>query len=218
MARSPDRFLLPYCVVLGGLVRAPKTGVQGAEVHVYSTAGLTVLYSNLPSKDLPRETLPRAALEFWEVIRLAFEKGAVIPFRFPTWISKAELGKHLQARAEDYVAFLRQLANYVQMEVRVTPRYTDDDRFSVSPSGTEYMEKLQRWKRWIVTLPFTFEEITRVRARSWHHRDDGNAVRMFALVERQNATEFGERLAEFNDLANVSIRVSGPWPATEFLP
>lgn len=217
MAQSPDRFLLPYCVVLEGPLEVPKTGVSVAEVHSDSAAGLTVLYSTLPSQKLSPDTLPRAALEFWDVIRRALEQRAVIPFRFPTWVSKTELRKHLEDHREEYSSFLRQFANCVQIDIRVTPRNAAEQA-SASINGTEYMLKLQKWRRWVSELPATLEEITHIKARSWHHREERNAVRLFALVERGSAVEFSERLSEFCDLADANIRVSGPWPATAFLP
>lgn len=209
--------VLPYCVFLDGPIQVPKTGVQGAELQSHSASGLTVLYSDLDLKSFSQEALPRAVLEFWEVIRRIFEQRAVIPFRFPTRLSKAELREHLNSQQENYSTFLRQFANYVQMEIRVTLADTGDDGSSASLTGTEYMMNLQRSSRRILAFPATFEQITQVKARSWRHRKDGNAVRMFALIEREKAAEFGEKLAGFRD-AKLSTRVSGPWPATEFLP
>jgi hypothetical protein len=205
-------------VVLEGPPEIPKVGVQGAAVHCGSAAGLTVLYSALPSRQLSPDTVPRAALEFWEVIRRVLEQRAVIPFRFPTWVSKTELREHLKEHREAYSTFLRQFAEYVQIDIRVTPRRVAEKASRDPASGTEYMIRLQKWKRWVSTLPGTFEQITHIKARSWHHRDEGNVLRLFALVERNSAAEFSERLTEFCDLADANIRVSGPWPATEFLP
>jgi len=191
--------------------------VQGAAVHSASSAGLTVLYSVLPSRRLSPDALPRAALEFWELIRRTLEQRAVIPFRFPTWVNKTELQEHLKQHRESYAMFLRQFADYVQLDIRVTPRDTADIA-QVPATGTDYMMRLRKWKRWVSSLPGTFEQITRIKPRSWHHREEGKVLRLFALVERSSAAEFSERLTEFCDLADANIRVSGPWPATEFLP
>lgn len=214
-AQSPDSLLLPYCVFIPRTLHVPESGVLSGEVRRLEAAGLAAIYSPLASTSPARDRLQQSALEFHRVVHAVFAQQAVVPFRFPTLVSEAELREHMAARSSDYAGFLRQHADDVQMEVRIT--FAGKDTSAPALSGTEHMrQRLSRVKQLRAAADLLRQQ-SRV-TKEWRERETRDALRLFALVARASVAALREKLAEFHSPAGIGIRVSGPWPATEFLP
>jgi hypothetical protein len=52
----------------------------------------------------------------------------------------------------------------------------------------------------------------------WRERKTAGGIRLFALVPRSALTQFKKKLAGLTIDSELMVRVTGPWPATEFLP
>jgi hypothetical protein len=184
------------------------TGVRGAEVLATNVGELTALYSEIEKEQIVPEQFQDAALEFHRVVHAAFANAAVVPFRFPTWISTEELADHLRDQAERYRSFLTQYADHVQMELRLTLAPGDMDRAS---SGTEHLRARAAQLHQVENAA---EEVRRLLAGDviqWRERDIPEGKRLFALVKRADVASFRERLS------GRGLSWSGPWPAMEFL-
>src|SRR5436309_13879783 len=113
--------VLPYCILLrNSAICIPETGVMNSQVHQLSTGDLLALYSEIEKSDIQAKAFQPAALEFHRVVHAVIENAAVVPFRFPTWLTLPELTRHLKQESQRYTSFLTNHANHVQMELRVT--------------------------------------------------------------------------------------------------
>ena len=207
--------LVPYCIFLLDEVEVPSTGIQGSPVLLLTEGELSVMYSEIAEpQQLTGDRLQGAALDFHRTVHAIFAHRAVIPFRFPTLLSETELREHLRSQAVPYQNFLRDHANEVQMEVRLWP-------FNSAPlkrgtTGTEYLEGRIAGEARMLPLGDTLGGLPGVReVRRIPSRD---LTRFFALVDRKHLEEFRTKAQERFPAGNIRMRVTGPWPATEFLP
>lgn len=200
---------LPYCVVLTkALVKPPAIGVLDANVQSADIDELTVLSSELGMSQITPQTFQQSALEFHRVVHAAFAEAAVIPFRFPTWLSADELANHVQKESTTYRSFLTKHADHVQMELRIAQASV------VSPpdaTGTQHLRRRAAQFHEIDNAAQELKHLLAAEALEWRERDIPEGKRLYALVERRAIAAFRERLSEHG------LRVSGPWPATEFL-
>jgi gas vesicle protein GvpL/GvpF len=203
--------LLPYCIVLcvnAGLF--PKSGVTGSDVHSLAESHLAVAYSPIEKSRITADTFQKSALEFHNVVHAIFAQSAVVPFRFPTWLSEAELRQHVREHCSRYQAFLQQHREHVQMEVRIrlAAQATSD-----SATGTEHLRSRAAQLRTTGEAAEAVQQSLSGEALEWRQREIPEGLRLFALVERCRIVSFREALARLGP----NLGASGPWPATEFL-
>jgi hypothetical protein len=84
-------------------------------------------------------------------------------------------------------------------------------------SGVDYLRTRQRRSDALQGIAKQIQELAGDTARSWHDRPASNALKLFALVGRDSVDAFRERLKGLSVPQNLNVRVSGPWPVTEFL-
>jgi Gas vesicle synthesis protein GvpL/GvpF len=201
--------LLPYCVVLTeSFGKVLITGVRGAEVLATHVAELTAFYSEIEKERIVPEQFQDAALEFHRVVHAALANAAVVPFRFPTWISNEELVDHLKDQAERYRSFLTQYADHVQMELRLTLAPGKVQRVF---SGTEHLRARAAQLHQVENAAEEAKRLLAGDVIEWRERDVAEGKRLFALVKRGEIASFRERLS------GRGLSWSGPWPAMEFL-
>src|SRR5689334_22730964 len=95
--------VLPYCILLrDSATSIPETGVLNFRIHQVSEGVLLATYSELQRGDISAKMFQPAALEFHKVVHAIFDKAAVVPFRFPTWLTASELSAHLQKESQHY--------------------------------------------------------------------------------------------------------------------
>ena len=206
--------VLPYCILLGDSVAAfPETGVLNSRIHQLTERDLLVLYSELSKSDISPKTFQSAALDFHEAVHAVFSHAAVVPFRFPTWLTSPELSKHLQQESLRYSTFLSRHAQHAQMEVRVTPPPTGS--VADAKTGTEHLRARAAESRHLRNTAETVKKLLSSEAIEWRERDTPQGFRLYALVDRANIAAFRERLSKCEH--QINVRWSGPWPATEFL-
>jgi hypothetical protein len=206
--------LVPYCIFLDE-VEVPSTGLLGSPVLRLTENELSVTYSEIAEPEqFSGDRLQGAALDFHNTVHAIFAHRAVIPFRFPTLLSERELREHLRSQAVPYRNFLREHANEVQMEIRLWP--FNSARPKPATTGTEYMERLVAHEARRLPLRDSLSGLPGVReVKRLSSRD---LTRLFALVDRQQVEEFRTKAKERFSAGSIRMRVSGPWPATEFLP
>lgn len=218
--------LLLYCMTEPNLqVAAPATGVRGGAVisltEEASTGSLCCFYSDSDLSNSFQHTNQIAvdAMEFDGVIRGIFKDVAVIPFRFMTALGNVEeVRGFLKQNAEEYGAELARIRSKIQMEVRITakqpPRSTGEGL-----SGTEFLKSKQENSHAVEEAAEKI--IAACPEAQWKRRPSPDGIRLYGLIEREPASAGAEKFAEAAKKVDVgpefNVRISGPWPATEFI-
>ena len=208
--------ILLYCVAKSDApVPESLTGVAGDPVVRLNVATLAAFTSsNIEKSSWLRPQLQASALDFHRVLNHVFKSAAVIPFRFPTvFDDKEQLIGRVQERANEYDALLGKFSDLVQMEIRIT----NSDLKKPSESGTQYLKLRQTAS--VVVGKFTAELQTALSALShdWRERLSKDGTRAFILLARTQVADFQKTMRTAAVPSGLKVRVSGPWPATEFM-
>ncbi len=209
--------VLPYCIILTEAQAAPPaSGVRGSSIETLIHGGLRCFYSRLDDFSLASAPdLKHEALRFDAIIRELLAQTAVIPFRFPTLLACAnELKKFVLANATRYAAALKRLCDVVQMELRI-------EHAGLAPtagdSGTAYLAVRAAAARAVSGQADQARASASELIREWRTRNVARGLRCYALVPRNQVAEFQTRMRSLSTREDVTIVVSGPWPAVEFL-
>jgi len=207
---------LPYCVTLRSSASAPPRGIGGSEVLVLAEGSLDAYYSLLPDTEKlgDVEDLKRAALDFHSVITDILCATATLPLSFPTLLPEVEDLRHsLRERHAEFVRQLEAMGDAVQMEIRFSHAPSQD----VQASGTDYLrQKAARARQFHAADELCRRELDSL-VREWRSRESGEDVKLVARVGRGAVEDFRRRAAEIALPPGVNGRVSGPWPAMEFV-
>lgn len=207
--------VIVYCGFLqDGRVKLPATGVGGSEVNVLAQDRLRLLWSEVP---WPFEAgLQQKAVEFHQVVQHVFQQAAVVPFRLLSIFDDAPALEKFAA--ENVIAFtedLERLRECVQMESVVyviQPRATQEEK-----SGRAYLERKAEVLRLSAEHAGSVRAAVECISRDVRVREVKSGTRIFALVQRGDEARFREIVEAVPLPQAVSRRVSGPWPAAEFL-
>jgi len=201
--------VLPYCVILAALkVTKPDFGVDEERVETLDLEALRLFYSDFDDSALAPEVFRQSALEFHRVIASIFRQTAVVPFRFPSLLqTREELETHLHANSHKYKSFLEKTRDAVQMEVAPAST-TSPPGVETGKSGTEYLREKQQRSGAMAELSQSVLENCKELVLDSRTSDS----RVYVLVQRTAIDDFRERLSRLKE-----IRISGPWPAAEFL-
>jgi len=215
VARYPTRVpLLAYCMLLAPLpAELPATGVRGSTLEELQEAELRAVYSRIECAPDERWTRDDA-LAFHAVLRRLFERAAIVPFRFPTVLrDELELREYVRKSAPEHVAALARLADTVQMEIKI------ESSKSTAPgmTGAQYLRARGAERERVEATAAAARAALGELAREWRERESGDGMRCFALVARSQAADFQRRAAALVLAEGVTVVVSGPWPAMEFL-
>ena len=210
--------ILLYCIADQSASFDIGPGVAGLPVLHCRQADLVALFSHdTPAESWTSGSLKQSAREFHAVLHRAFAAHAIVPFRFPTLMrDEDELATHLRENAAEYSAQLKKFEDSVQMETSITH---PEPALPASPpaSGAEYLRGRQQRLDELQAVAKQIQEHAGDTVQSWRDRPASNRLRLFALVPRDSVTAFHERLKKFLITRNLTVRVSGPWPVTEFL-
>jgi hypothetical protein len=160
--------------------------------------------------------LQRSALEFHEVIHHVFQQAAVVPFRLLSiFDNSSALRKFAEENAFKFVNDLDRLQGFVQMESVI---YVIRERDPVEvTSGFAYLEQKAGLQRAVSEHAAAVENAVKCISEDVRLREVKNGRRIFALVKRGDEGRFRNTVEEVAIPDAVSRRVSGPWPASEFL-
>ncbi len=209
--------VLAYCI-FDPSARIPEiaTGVMQSPVHHLTNANLAVLYSIVESIPSDPGELAQAAMSFQSTVQQVFGVTMVIPFRFPTLLaSQDELAAHLAAHADRYSAAVKTLAGLAQMEIRLT-RLAGPIKDALT--GTEYLKVRQAESQSTYAAIAALREAAGDLVREWRDREVSGAMRSYALIGHDAASEFKRRVGLVRLAAGSRAVISGPWPPSEFLP
>lgn len=207
--------LLLYCVSEKHSPQEDRLrGVAGSPVLEREIGDLSVFYSESPASDpWLHAPIRDSAVAYHKVLRDLFSRTTIIPFRFPTILADSEeLTRRFEARSVEYRALLGKFGGFVQMEAQISHAGSDA---TAAASGTAYLRERQARKHELD------EMVSKLRrafaARDWRVRSIHRGAGCYALVERSRVAEFNEKMKTLSVPAGLRVRISGPWPVTEFL-
>lgn len=212
---------LLYCVTQVSPEVKPANGVCEAAVESRELLGVRLYWSNIadPQSCLGEaEAVKKAALQFHQVLREVLAATTPIPFRFPTMLESEDVfEEHLAPEQELYRDALAHVGNAVQYEVVGT--WTEDQQVDLSKpvKGREYLERRKQAADRIAAVEGKLKAVTGDLVREWRGRQDRKMHRWFALVPRENRERFLASLRTAGGSEGIRLRVSGPWPPSEFV-
>jgi Gas vesicle synthesis protein GvpL/GvpF len=211
--------VLVYCAFQHGPeLSLPSAGVQAAPVQVKSIDKLRLLWSEIEWPLAP-EHLQQSAVEFHGVVHHVFRQAAVIPFRLlSVFDDEAVMAAFAEENQTGFIEDLERLQDFVQMECVVYP--APQPRAATTcgnSSGREYMEQkamaLRSSEGFAQAIRNALADVTQeIRVR-----EAKNGTRIFVLVKRGQEKDFRDAVSASAVPERLSRRVSGPWPAAEFL-
>jgi hypothetical protein len=191
----------------------PAVGVNAAPVQVASFDNLNLLWSEVEWPFDP-ERMQKSAVEFHEVVHQVFKQTAVIPFRLLSVFDDQQAftafaGENRQRFLQD----LSRLKDFVQMECVIYPRPSQIDR----SSGKAYLQQKAVALRSSEGVAQATQDALAPLSREVRVREGKNGTRIFVLVERGRENDFRQAVTAVPIPSHLSRRMSGPWPAAEFL-
>ena len=207
---------LAYCVFLNRPeISLPLTGVTSAEVQLITHRELSVLWSEVEWPFNPAQ-MQKNAVEFHNVVQRILRQAAVIPFRLLSVFSgKDELAAFAAEHAQEFTAELERLTGFVQMECVVYPA---PGRATMHmDSGAQYLRERAGMLRAIGEHVSQLKERLRALAHDLRVRETKSGTRLFVLTESGKESEFRSAVERVSLPEKLSRRMSGPWPAAEFL-
>ncbi len=212
---------LLYCVTLPKQSVNVVAGVCESPVLAREILGLHIYWSELanPEECLgTAESLKKAALQFHQVLRDILLTATPIPFRFPALLESEEgMEQHLAGEQEQYHAALERIGDGVQYEVVGSWAVDEQTDLATPVSGREYLKRRSQATERIAAIDSKLKSVTADSVREWRARQERKSHRWFALVPRENRDRFIASLRSAGTSEGVRLRLSGPWPPSEFV-
>lgn len=210
--------ILAYCVSLAHhFLDAPPVGIGDATIFEIEEMGLRAWYSEVEEGTFSgAEHVTKAALEFHHFISSVFREGTVLPFKFPAILDSVDdLRDHLEDKAAWYLKALSRSEGLAQFEARIISKA----KLPVSAeSGTEYMEQRKKMREDIMQAVESVLQGLNNHLREHHVKDSQQGTRIYLLTDRTRVASFKEGSRTITVPDGFEIRLTGPWPPTEFLP
>jgi gas vesicle protein GvpL/GvpF len=196
-------------------ISLPSRGVQSAAVKIVAEGELRLLWSEVEWPFAP-ERMQKSAVEFHEVVHHVFRQAAVVPFRLlSVFADEGALAGFAAQHAEAFLADLERLKDCVQMECVIYPAPGRAPRND--GSGTAYLQEKAELLRAQEEQVNAVRESLGTMAREIRVREGKNGMRVFVLAARGREDEFRSAVERVAAPEMLARRMSGPWPAAEFL-
>jgi hypothetical protein len=208
--------ILAYC----GFRHAPELvlpalGVTAVPVQLASYGELGLLWSEVEWPFDP-ERMQKSAVEFHGVVHHVFRQTAVIPFRLlSVFDDRPAFSAFAAQNQEQFLEDLKRLSSFVQMECVIypAPSRPQVDR----SSGKAYLEQKAVAMRSSEGFAQAMRDAVAHLSSEARVREAKNGTRIFVLVERGRENDFRQAVSAVAVPEHLSRRMSGPWPAAEFL-
>jgi len=213
---------LLYCVTRTTPHALPDiVGVCDEIVRSHESSGLRIHWSEIADPELTlAEGAARntAALKFQRVLREIVVHVTPVPFRFPVVLADLEaLEKYIAEEREFFCGALTRLGDTVQYEMIASWTADEQADLATPVSGREYLRRRQEVEARIAAIDTKLKTVTGEFVREWRLRQDRRKHHWFALVPRENRDRFIAALRSAGPSAGVRLRLSGPWPPSEFV-
>jgi Gas vesicle synthesis protein GvpL/GvpF len=206
--------ILLYCVADLSTPAHSIAGVAGLPVLRCEDQELAIFYSDSTPDTWLRAPLRETAEQFHRVQRELFRSHPIVAFRFPSILDSLEsLRQHIESRGQQYQRLLCRFASTAQMDI-VTSYLGSQSPHS---TGAEYLRQRQQRHRQIREFTTRLRSQVAPLTKAWRQDSTANGLRCFALVERKCVEEFNTLARRVSVPAELSVRVSGPWPVAAFL-
>jgi hypothetical protein len=212
--------VLAYCITeTQPEIRVPQAGVRGTAIEIVCVEDLQCFASQFDPQDVVgKAPIQEAALDFNRVLQDLLQQVAIIPFRFPTILTdETALSQFLTEHRAEYREALLRLRNCVQMEILLKMQTSANSQASSPKSGAEYLRGRQAQHQYAENIVARFREAAEPLVKQWRHRETAAGIRCFALVDRSDAPAFLRQAKGVSVPTESEPRVTGPWPASEFL-
>ena len=193
--------------------------MRNAKVEEMTHERLRCFYSSFEPMKLSGVTA-EDALRFHAVVDAVFKSAAVIPFRFPTLVEgEAELKKFLSQHSAGYERTLTELRDAVQMELLISVEKAPVEA-AAELSGTKYLQSRRDAQQRLENAAQEAQAAAGELVQDWRVKNSlppanskTEGLRCYALIKRNAIEVFRERMAQLGS----RMKISGPWPATEFM-
>jgi gas vesicle protein GvpL/GvpF len=196
-------------------ISLPAVGVNATPVQVASFDNLSLLWSEVEWPFDPQR-MQKSAVEFHEVVHKVFKQTAVIPFRLLSIFDDQQAFTTFAAEnRQRFMEDLVRLKDVVQMECVIYPKPSETpvDR----SSGKAYLERKAIALRSSEASVQATQDALAHLSREVRVREGKNGTRIFVLVDRGRENDFRQAVSAVPIPVHLSRRMSGPWPAAEFL-
>jgi hypothetical protein len=197
----------------------PSAGVQAASVHIASFGPLRLLWSEVNWPFRP-DNMQQSAVEFHGVVHHVFKQTAVIPFRLlSVFDDESAMLAFVEENQASFAEDLERLKDFVQMEFVVypAPQQASPAMPANTSSGKAYLEQKAMSLRSSAGYARSAQEAVAHLSHEVRVRETKNGTRIFVLVKRGQEKDFQHAASAAPIPENLSRRISGPWPAAEFL-
>ena len=212
---------LLYCVTQSTGAVTVASGVCESDVESGEFAGLRVYWSEIADPEAclgGPDSLKKAAVQFQRVLREILVATTPIPFPFPTLLESTEAMGHLvEADQELYREALQRIGDAVQYEITASWAVDQQADLATPISGREYQKRRQESAGRIVAIDSKLKRVTADSVREWRSRQERRNHHWFALVPRESRERFVALLRSPSPSEGVRLRLSGPWPPSEFI-
>jgi Gas vesicle synthesis protein GvpL/GvpF len=183
-------------------------------VNLLNTGELSLLWSEI-EWPLNSGNVQQNAVEFHRVISHILAQRAVVPFRLLTvFESEQSLATFAASHAADFVTDLDRLSDFVQMECILFFKMA---RATDTSSGQAYLRQKAELRHALDDYGAELKNALSPVAQEIHSKEVNNGLRIFCLVQRGKEPAFRESVSSIAVPQGLERRISGPWPASEFL-
>jgi len=207
--------ILAYCAFLHDpALSLPSVGVSETNINVLEHDRLRLLWSQVGWPFDP-SALQQRAIEFHRVVHHLFGQTAVVPFRLLSLFDGHQHMTDFIARhGPGFIADLERLHNVVQMECIIF--FKSPGRPDLS-SGSAYLQQKAGLKRALDEFAEHLKSPLKAVSEEVRIREVNNGKRIYCRVQRGQEESFKVRIQEISVPPSLERRISGPWPASEFL-
>ena len=196
------------------------TGVADQPVLVHDSGPLRIYWSEVANPETLVEGASRkpADLKYQQVLREMTMRATAIAFAFPALIAEPEsIDTVLAEQREDYAKALARLQGTIQYELTAT--WAEDDRANLAAaiSGREFQKRRAEGEARIAAIDTKLKTVTAGIVRDWRSRQERRKHLWFALMAREDRERFIAALRTAGPSEGVRLRLSGPWPPSEFV-
>jgi hypothetical protein len=213
--------VLLYCVTQPSSAVNGIAGVCDSAVQSHETAGLRVYWSEIADPEGclgSPEFLKKAAVQYRQVLREILATTTPIPFQFPTLVEDADaLEKQVAAVQATYLTALERIGDAVQYEIVGSWAADENADLATPVKGSEYLKRRQEAAVRIAAIDNKLKTVTVDVVKEWRSRRERKTHRWFALVPRDGRERFIAALKSAGPSQGVRLRLSGPWPPSEFV-
>ena len=212
---------LLYCVTLANRDPIPNLiGVAERPVVAHDFGELRVYWSEVanPETLLAGASRKPAEFQYQQVLREIVIRTTAIAFPFLAVVADLKfIDAGVAEQREYYLEALTRLDGTVQYQLTAT--WAEDMRADLATpvKGGEYLKRRQETEARVAAIEAKLRTVTVGIVREWRSRQERRKHLWFALLERDDRERFIAALRSAGSSEGASLRLSGPWPSSEFV-